>query len=79
MVGFAAPLAAVVLGRGHDLRIGGPKVAVAQTGFVAGGNALPQHPTRRFTPTANGISDDLPGASAQRQPQPTLVSASEHP
>lgn len=79
VVGLPAPLAAVVLGRGHDLRISRPEVAVAQTAFVAGGNALPQHATRRCAATTQSIGDDLPGAPAQRQPQPTLVFASEHP
>ncbi len=79
VVGFATSFAAVVLGRGHDLRISCPKVAVAQAGLVAGGNALPQHTTGGFAATTHGIGYDLPGASAQCQPQPALVGASENP
>ena len=83
VIGFATSLATVVLERGHNLRLSCPEVTgaqtVAQTGFVGGGNALPQHTARRFTATTHSIGNDLPGAPAQCQPQPTLVFASEHP
>ncbi len=79
MVGLATSFAAVVLERGHNLSIGLPKVAVAQTGFVGGGDTLPQYAAGRCAAATNGIGDDLPGAAAQCQPQPTLILASENP
>ena len=79
MVCFATPLAAVVLSSRHHLSISRPKIAVAEAAFVSGRDALPQHTTSGLTATANSISDDLSGATAQRQPQPTLVDTPVNP
>jgi len=75
MVSFPTLLAAVMLLWRDDLRVGRPKVAVAQTLFVGLGNATPQHAAGGFAAATQRIRHDLPGSTAQGQPQPLLVFA----
>ena len=75
VVSLALPLTGLVLVWRQDSLIGFPKVAVAQTVFVAVRDALPQQTAGFDTARTQSIGHDLPGATAQSQPQPPFIFA----
>lgn len=75
VIGLALPLTSAMLLWRHNRLIGFPKVAVAQTLFVAVRNALPQEPARLDAARTQRIGHNLPRAPAQSQPQPPFVFA----
>ena len=63
---------------GQHLLVSVPKIAVHQASLVPLWDALPKQTTRLLAATADCISDDLAGAPALGQPNPTLVLAASN-
>ena len=67
-----------VLVVGHHLLVGLPEVGEDEAGFVSVGDLLPQLAAAEHGAGAMMPSDHLPGAAAQRDPQPERVLLAAH-
>ena len=67
-----------VLFVGHNLLIRAPEVGEDEAGFVSGRNLFPKRPTTEHRARAVVPGHDLPGATAQRDPEPDRVLFAAH-
>ena len=74
MIGLPAVLAhGRMLIRGQDRSVGFPKVMKTVGRTIGNRNSVPKALAGLATAVANRIRDDLPGATAERQPKPGLI------